>query len=90
MLITLPARALKELSALKAINDFGAAYALAARLLNHEALQQTFDRINAEHARKGSLDACLDGERHYAYQSLMAYAKARMAPADYQRFYMCF
>ncbi len=90
MLIQLTDDQLAELSELTADNDHCEAYIQASQWLALPDLADTFKRIQTIKMRQQGLNDARYHERHQAYEKLMAYAKANMAKADYDRFYMCF
>lgn len=87
---TLTPKLIRQLKAMKARNDHGAAYQVAAEALEAHDLMQVFSDINRKHDELGELTIDLCHKRHHAYEALMARARTALSPDDYQKLYMCF
>lgn len=81
---------LTEIRELKAANEHGAAYALAANALGCTDIADRISAINQRQLRLGHLPLSLYQQRHQLYQALLAKAKTLLSESDYQRLYLSF
>lgn len=87
---TLTEKFFARMKSLTKRNLHGEAYQDAAQVLGLPELRDQFARIERDRERIGHLPFDLNQERYGAYQRLMQHAKRQLAPAQYNRFYMCF